>query len=94
MAKKKAKKKAAKKKAPKKLSCPKCDNDDANDLVVIGIAILNWTITEVVAGEIHPEEGVDWDLVEFDSSSYRIGCRECDETFDIPEGFKLTETWG
>ena len=89
-----AKKKTAKKNAPNKLACPKCGENDPNELTVIGTANINWNITEVVAGEIHPEEGVDWNLAEFDTSSYILGCRECDETFDIPKGFKLTETWG
>jgi hypothetical protein len=52
---------------------------------------VNWRISEVDGGEIHPEEGVDWDLVEF--TKYSLGCSECSETFEFPKGFKLTPSW-
>lgn len=77
----------------KKLECPKCKSG-VDELVVIGVASVNWTIQDVDDnGEIHPDEGVDWNLVEFDKDEYKLGCRECFETFKFPKGFKLQPGW-
>ncbi len=90
-------KKKSEKKEKKILKCPHCESTDAQ-WWIRGSAVIHWevgTSDDAVDsdGTINPEDGVDWDNVSF-SEQYDLQCGDCEQYFDIPEGFKLQPGWG
>lgn len=79
--------------AGKLLTCPHCKRDDS-EWYIRGGATIHWHIGRTIDGgvspdgTIHPEEGVDWEMVEF-NKKHELQCGSCCEYFDIPKGFDL-----